>query len=119
MEEQTVSLPTATTPTTSAEKNVVTKITSDKPKDPKRVAQGKRLVEISREAKERKMRERVQAENAQNKGAWTSVAITAAAVGTIGYLAGTKIYPNKEKPDKAEPKNKALQPSEPTLDMLG
>ena len=41
------------------EKKVVTEITSDKPKDPAGVAQGKKLAEISKAAKERKMREEV------------------------------------------------------------
>ena len=44
----------------------VTKVTSDKPKNPKRVEQGKRLAQISKEAKKEKMRKRVLEESAQN-----------------------------------------------------
>ena len=82
----------------AAEKKVVTKITSDKPKDPKRVAQGKRLAVISKEAKERKMRERMQAENAQNNSYWTNVVLGATAVVLMfGYLSYYKVFKNKIK----------------------
>ena len=79
------------------EKKVVAKITSDKPKDPKRVAQGKRLAVISKEAKERKMRERVQAENAQNSSYWTNIMLGTTAIGAIGYVVYHEVFKNKIK----------------------
>ena len=75
-------------------KTLVTKITSNKPKDPKRVAQSKRLAEISRAARERKMRERVVAEQQQNI-TWSRVALVAAVIGATGYPAYTTIYHKK------------------------
>lgn len=71
---------------------VVTKITSDKPvkiKDPKRVAQGKKLTEISKQAKERKMRERIEQET-QEEGWYIPFGYV---VGTVGLsLAAGALY---------------------------
>ena len=65
----------------------VTKVTSEKPKDPKRVAQGKRLAQISKEAKERKMRSRIEQEGGGGHGyGLTTYATSAALVLTIGYI---------------------------------
>ena len=125
MEDQKVEVPDTHD---NDEKKVVTKITSDKPKDPKRVAQGKKLAVISKEAKERKMRERVQAENAQNSSYWTNIMLGTTAVGVIGYVVYYKVFKNKTK-NKDKPivyKEKQAHHREPQneaatniFDMLG
>ena len=87
------------------------KKTSDKPKDPRRVAQSKTRGNFLGR-KSAKMRERVEAENTQaqsGEGTWSRVEIAAAALVTVGYFAYSIYLANApsdvrggEKPNKIE-----------------
>ena len=64
----------------------VTQVTSKKDKDPKHVAQGKHLAKISREAKERKMRERIEKESKAHSYFSTSLLLAATTTIALCYV---------------------------------
>ena len=64
----------------------VTQVTSKKDKDPKRIAQCKHLAKISREAKERKMRERIEKESKAFPYFCTNLLLAATTTIVIGYV---------------------------------
>ena len=81
--------------------------TVEKVKDPKRVAQGKRLAAISREAKARRAKEGQEQHQESEISSYlllVPVIATVAFVGGYGYWFGpVKEEPKKEEPKKEEP----------------
>ena len=95
------------------EENKIT--TVEKVKDPRRVEQGKKLATISREAKERKVRERAEAAKADTTMDVLPYLVIVAIVGASIY--GGYYYNNnikKEEPSKEEPIKKPT----PKLEQL-
>lgn len=77
-----------------------TKITSaEKVKDPRRVAQGKRLAAISREAKARKAEERQRAEECVDDSNMVYLAVGVTAVAGLTYGAYRYLYTTSDKKD--------------------
>ena len=95
-------------------KTVVTKITSDKPKDPKRVAQGNRLAEISKVAKERKIQERVEA-NTASSNTLLRYTVVASTLGADAYYAYTRFVKSTFKQQPQEPTSAATSPPQKPL----
>ena len=81
------------------------KVTSDKPKDPKKVEAGKRLGALSKELRERKMRERIETEG--NKKTLFVLAVAGVVVAVVGTIFTVKTYFLEA---SKEPENKRVTP---------
>ena len=93
-----------------SEEQVKIKVTSDKPKDPKKVEAGKRLGALSKELRERKMRERIQAED--NNYKMYVLTVVSVVVAIIGVVFTIKSYWFQTCPNPPNPKEVA-QPTPP------
>lgn len=84
-------------------------ITIEKVKDPRRVAQGKRLAAISREAKARKAEERQRVKECVDNANMLYLAVGATAVAGLTY--GVYRYLNTTKDTKEDPQPKVEEPT--------
>ena len=90
------------------------KVTSSKPKDPKKVEAGKRLGALSKELRERKMRERMQAEDINNKLlVLTVVSVVVAVVGVVFTVKSYFFQTSPEAPAPRQAQAKAPTPITP------
>ena len=106
-----------------SEEEVKVKVTSDKPKDPKKVEAGKRLGALSKQLRERKMREKIQSED--NKKMAFVLAVLDVVVPVVRTIFTVKTYfleasktPEVQKPAPAPtpPKKPVRSPKLITLD---
>ena len=90
-----------------SEEEVKVKVTSDKPKDPKKVEAGKRLGALSKQLRERKMREKIKSEDNKMVFVLALLGVVVAVVGTIftvkTYFLEASKTPEVQNPSPAPP----------------